>query len=114
MPYYCTTVIMGRLIADQENTITVPVHVSDESVVIDMTTMALYMGHQVFNKPHIVGYNGGVTYLDNRRFREYLEQSPPHLAHYYEHDQTILIHLTPPYPGIAVIRMHATPTEIVG
>ena len=103
---------MGRLI-DQPNTITIPVDGSDKSVVIDMTTMALYTGHQVFNRPHIVNYHGGVTYLDNRRFREYLEQSPPRLALHCQHNQAILIHLTPPYPGVAVIRMYAAPTEIV-
>ncbi len=114
MPYYWMTVIMGRLIADQENTMTIPVHGSRKCAVIDLTTMTLRVEHQVFNQPHVVSYNGGVTYLDNHGFRNYLMQSPPRSTRYVANARIMLIFLSSPYLGIGVIRMRPVPIEIVG
>lgn len=103
---------MGRLIADQENTIAVPLDDSDQSVVIDVKTLSLRMGHEVFNLPHIIR-DDDIEYLSGDKFREYLEQSPPRKAIHPTNAQIMLIYLSPPFLDIGVIRMHPMPTELL-
>ncbi len=113
MPYAYMTVIMGRVIVDPNAKIAVPLDDSNGFVEIDPETMIVCKGYEVFNSPHFMGPDQNSVYLDKSKFREYLEQCPPRVAHHHGNAQIMLVHLGPPFPDIGALRFHPVPTDIL-
>ena len=102
---------MGRPIAAPVDTIVVPLNGSTRSVVIDVRSMTLQLGHEMFGDPHIV-HDNFLQHLGGREFQEILERQAPRAVSHVPHTQLVLIHLSPPYTHFGTIRMSCMPMEL--
>lgn len=117
---------MGRLIADleREDTMTLPLEVTGEPIVIQLTSMTMQVNSQMYGNPIVLPVGRRREVLTEAMFRDYLVRGRAYLVGPYHepvvggphHDSpgNLLIFFQESVEGVVCIIMHPCARDLAG